>query len=151
MKLSDLLEEGGIVWVKAKNKWSFFEEIAKPLSEITNLPAEEISRVLEERERLGTTAIGNEIALPHSRLPQLDRLVLAVGLKKEGLDFEALDGQPVKIIFVILAPENEAHLYLKVLAYLAKILKNEDLRQKLLTCQNPQEVKKVLAEVDHEF
>ena len=152
MKICDcLVDECLICGVKAEDKWGFFKEIAKPLSKVLGLPPEEIQRVLEEREKLGTTAIGNEIALPHSRLPGLDHIVIAVALKKEGLNFEALDRRPVKIIFVVLAPENESNLYLKTLAQLARLLKNEDFRLKLLACKNPAEIKKVLSEVDHEF
>ncbi len=152
MKICDCLSDECIICgVKAKDKWSFFKEISAPLAKVLGLPREEIEKVLEERERLGTTAIGHEIALPHSRLPGIDRIVLAVAVNQEGINFEALDRQPVKLVFVVLAPENESQRYLKILAQLARLLKDENFRQKLLSCQSPEEIKKVLSEVDYEF
>lgn len=152
MKLCDcILEECIFLEVRAQDKWSFFEEIAKPLAKVLKKEPEEIQRALEERERLGTTAIGYEIALPHCRLSGLERIVMAVALKRTGIDFEALDKRLVRIVFVILAPENECQRYLRVLAYMSHLLKNEAFRKRLLACHTTEEIKKILAEVDYEF
>ncbi len=151
MKISEyLVDECVLCEVKAQDKWEFFREVAACLAKVLNSPASEIEKVLEERERLSSTAIGQEIAIPHSRLNGLDKIVIAVGIKREGLEFDALDHKPVKLIFVVLAPEEDQTLYLRTLAQLARILKDQTLRDRLLTAKNVAEFKKILAEVDHE-
>ncbi len=152
MKICDyLIEKCVLCEVKAKNKWEFFEEIAACLAGYLNLSAEEIRKVLEERERLSSTAIGGEIAIPHSRLAGIQDIAIAAGIKREGLDFEALDGKPVKLVFVVLAPQEESSLYLKTLAQLARILRREEIRERLLAARTVGEFKKILDEVDYEF
>ncbi|NPA48742.1 MAG: PTS sugar transporter subunit IIA [Thermodesulfobacteria bacterium] len=152
MRICDYLVERCILCeVKAKNKWEFFEEIAVCLAECLQLSAEKIRKVLEERERLSSTAIGEEIAIPHSRLAGLKQIAIAAGIKRQGLEFEALDKKPVKLIFVVLAPPEESTLYLKTLAQLARLLKRKDIRERLLEARTVEEFKKVLAEVDYEF
>ncbi len=152
MKICDyLVEECILCEVKSRNKWDFFGEIASCLAGKVRVSAEKIQKMLEERERLGSTAIGEEIAIPHCRLEDLEKLVITAGIKREGLEFEALDKKPVKLIFVVLAPTNESSLYLKILAHLARILKQEKVRQRLLAARSAQEIKKILEEVDHAF
>ena len=151
MRLSDFLVDECVLWeIKAQDKWEFFDEVARCLGKALKLPPAEIKRVLEERERLSSTAIGEEIAIPHSRLADLERLVIAVGIKKTGLEFEALDKRPVKLVFVVLAPENDQALYLRVLAQLARLLKRQEVRERLLSASSAKELRKILAEVDEE-
>ncbi len=152
MKISEFIPQNGILGqVQARDKWGFFSEVSKVLARILNRPAEEIESVLVERERLSTTAIGNEVAIPHSRMSGLEKMVVVVARKKEGLDFESLDKKPVKLIFVVLAPEGEANIYLKTLAYLARILSNEEIRKKLLEAPSEKEIFKILDEVEYEY
>ncbi len=151
MKISDyVVEECVLCEVKARNKWEFFAEIAACLGKMLELPAEEIKKVLEERERLSSTAIGQEIAIPHSRLAGLEQIVIAAGIKKEGLEFEAMDHKPVKLILVVLAPENEQALYLRTLACLARILKDNEIKRQLMAARNGAEFKKILDGVAYE-
>lgn len=152
MKLCECLLENCIFFeLKARDKWSFFKEVAPALAKTLGKPPEEIQGLLEERERLGTTAIGQEIAIPHCRVPGLEHIAIVVAIQRKGIDFEALDKQAVKIIFIILAPDNESQPYLRVLAYMSRLLKNDHFKKKLLACKTPQEVKKILSEVDYEF
>ncbi len=152
MKITEFIPQNAIFCeVRARDKWAFFSEISKVLARALNHPAEEIEKVLVERERLSTTAIGNEVAIPHSRMSGLEKIVVAVARKKEGLDFEALDKKPVKLIFVVLAPEGEANTYLKTLAYLARILSNEEIKKKLLEAASEKEILKILDEVEYEY
>ncbi|OAG27113.1 PTS sugar transporter subunit IIA [Thermodesulfatator autotrophicus] len=152
MKIRDLLLENCFfVDINVKDKWHFFKEIAECIAKEINLPAEKIEKALVERERLGTTAVGGGIAIPHSRLEGLEKIVIAVALSRQGFYFESLDKKPVHLVFVVLAPENESSLYLKTLAQLARILKQEDIKKRLINAQNIQEFKEVLAEVDREY
>ncbi len=152
MKITEFIPQNGIFCeIRARDKWAFFSEVSEALARALNRPAEEIERVLVERERLSTTAIGDEVAIPHSRMSGLEKMVVAVARKKEGLDFEALDKKPVKLIFVVLAPEGEANTYLKTLAYLARILSNEEIKKKLLEAPSEKEILKILDEVEYEY
>ncbi len=152
MKITDFIPEKAIFCeIKAKDKWNFFSEVAKRLATILDQPSEVLEKVLVEREKLSTTAIGNEIAIPHSRVPGLNHIIVAVAKKKEGLDFEALDKRPVKLIFVVLAPEGEANTYLKILAYLAKLLSDKTTRDRLIKASSEKEILKILGEVDYDY
>lgn len=89
-------------------------------------------RVLHERERLGTTGIGDGIAIPHGKLTGLDTMIVAMGRSTGGLDFESLDGRPVHVVFLVLAPEHVAGMHLRILAHISRLLKDADFRRALL-------------------
>ncbi|AEH45270.1 putative PTS IIA-like nitrogen-regulatory protein PtsN [Thermodesulfatator indicus DSM 15286] len=152
MKIRDLLLENCFFTdVNVKDKWQFFKEISACIAKEVGLSPEKIEEALVEREKLGTTAVGGGIAIPHSRVEGLEKIVIAAAISRKGLDFEALDKKPVYLIFVVLAPENESSLYLKTLAQLARILKQEQVKKRLLEAKDIQEFKKVLAEIDYEY
>ena len=89
------------------------------------------------RERLGSTGCGSGVAVPHARLPGLDRPIVAVGLSRAGVDFGAVDGQPVRIFFLILGPQGAPEAYLNILSQIAKLLKEDDFRASLLSAPDP--------------
>lgn len=89
-------------------------------------------RVLHEREQLGTTGIGDGIAIPHGKLSDLGRIVLAVGRSGAGFGFDSLDGKPVHIVFLVLAPEHVAGMHLRVLAHISRLLKDGAFRRALI-------------------
>ncbi|WP_169352762.1 PTS sugar transporter subunit IIA [Thermodesulfatator atlanticus] len=152
MRISDLLIDSCFLRdFNAKDKWEFFEKIANCLGKELNIPPEAIKKALEEREKLGSTAIGGGVAIPHSRVSGLEKIAIALAIKEDGLNFDAPDKLPVKLIFVVLAPENESNLYLKTLAQLARILKQEKIKENLLKAQSPEEVKRILSEVDYGY
>ncbi len=152
MKIAEFIPEDGIMLsVRAKDKWAFFKEIAQHLARSIKVPAEEIEKVLVERERLSTTAVGEGIAIPHSRLPGLERLVVLVARAPDGIEFEALDKKPVRLIFVVLAPEEEAQTYLKTLAHVARLLNDPQVKKRLLEARSPEEIREILSEVDYEY
>ncbi len=152
MKITEFIPEDGIMFsVRAKDKWAFFKEVAQHLARILNIPPDEIEKVLVEREKLSTTAVGEGIAIPHSRLPGLDQLVVLVARASEGIEFEALDKRPVRLIFVVLAPEEEAQVYLKTLAHVARLLNDPQLKRRLLEARSPEEIREILSEVDYEY
>ncbi len=152
MKITDFIPAKAVFCeVKANDKWSFFSEVARALSTILDQSPKAVEKALVERERLSTTAIGNEVAIPHSRLAGLDHILVAVARKKAGLDFDALDKRPVKLIFVVLAPESEANIYLKTLAYLARLLSDEDVKNRLIKAASEKEILKILSEVNYDY
>ena len=96
-----------------------------------------------ERERLETTGIGDEIAIPHARTDVVSRLIIAVGRSTHGVEFESLDGRKVKLIFLMGTPKGSVSHYLKILAQLTRLLKKEPFREKLLEAQDGEMVVKL--------
>ena len=96
-----------------------------------------------ERERLETTGIGDEIAIPHARTDVVSRLIIAVGRSTHGVEFESLDGRKVKLIFLMGTPKGSVSHYLKILAQLSRLLKREPFREKLLEAQDGEMVVKL--------
>ncbi len=96
--------------------------------------------VLLERERLGSTGIGEGIAIPHGKLAELDTVVAVFGRSKAGVSFDSMDGAPVHIFFLLLAPENSASTHLKVLARISRLLKARAFRGELLQCASADEL-----------
>jgi PTS system nitrogen regulatory IIA component len=127
MPLNDLVAPQAVIpALKVNNKKQALQEIAARAAELTGRPEREILDVLMQRERLGSTAIGNGIAIPHGKLPKLERLFGLFARLDRPIDFEALDGQPVDLIFLLLAPENAGADHLKALARIARLLRDSD-------------------------
>ncbi|WP_456432012.1 PTS sugar transporter subunit IIA [Thermosulfuriphilus sp.] len=153
MRILDFIDKKCIVpELKAEDKWSVFEELAQIIAnKRKDLRAADIVRVLSEREKLGSTGIGSGVAIPHGKMKGLDRLIICVARSNRGIDFEAMDKQPVHLIFLILAPDNAASLYLKLLARLSRLLKDPLFRQRLLGARDAEEILSVIKEADSEF
>jgi len=107
--------------------------------------------VLLERERLGSTGIGGGIGIPHGKLKDLDNLMIGFGLSRKGVDFESLDGEPTRIFFLLVTPENSTGLHLKMLARISRILKNEPFKERLLRSDGADQIYEIIKEEDEEF
>ena len=126
MKICDVLDRRSILPdLKARNKKGILEELVVPVAEIAGVSQKDLAKVLMERERLGSTGIGGGIGIPHGKMKNLESLVLGFGLSRKGVDFESLDGQPTHIFFLLITPENNTGLHLKLLARISRILKND--------------------------
>jgi fructose-specific phosphotransferase system IIA component len=101
-----------------------------------------------ERERVSNTALGHDVAIPHARTDQCSRILIAVGRSAEGIDFEAKDGQPVRLIFLIGTPKQMVTDYLRVVGNLARLLRQDDLRQRLLEAPDPTTFIQIIAEAE---
>jgi len=125
MEIGDILTEKSVVTaLKATSKKQALEELAHRAAEGTGLREREIFDVLLERERLGTTGVGSGIAIPHGKLPDLDRLYGCFARLEEPVEFDAVDSQPVDLIFLLLAPESAGADHLKALARISRVLRN---------------------------
>lgn len=102
--------------------------------------------ILKQRENLGSTGIGEGVAIPHGKTAVLNDIVIAFGRSREGLAFDSLDGKPVHLIFLLLAPENSAGQHLKILAKISKMLKEAGFRQKLINATSPSDLYKIIIE-----
>lgn len=103
---------------------------------------------LLEREKLGSTGIGQNIAVPHAKREDVKKLLVTVGLSSRGVDFDSLDGDPVNIVFLVLAPSDATGLHLKVLARIARLLKDKVFRNSLRSCKSAQDVFSTIKEED---
>src|SRR5262249_48093290 len=107
------------------------QELARKAASITGLDAHDIYETLLQRERLGSTGVGRGIAIPHGRIATLPRIVSVFARLEEPIDFEALDGEPVSLVFLLLAPEHAGADHLKALARISRLLREPDTIEKL--------------------
>lgn len=153
MKLSEILNENNIITdLKAKDKRGVLEELAEVIvNDEPSLDKGSLVRVLLERERLGSTGIGDGVAIPHGKVNGVSHPVISFGRSQKGLDFESMDGQPAFLFFLLVAPENSAGTHLKALAKIAKILKNSSSRKILAEATTRKELYKTIIQNDEEF
>jgi PTS system nitrogen regulatory IIA component len=125
MEINDLISLEGIVAnLRATSKKQALQDLARRAADVTGEPERAIFEVLIERERLGTTGVGNGIAIPHGKLPGLDRLYGFFARLETPIDFDAIDEQPVDLICLLLAPESAGADHLKALARVSRLLRN---------------------------
>ncbi len=142
VNIADMLKKEFIIEeLKSKTK----REVLFELSEVflqgnCNIDSDSMVKVLLEREKLGSTGIGDGIAIPHGKLPGLENLVVSFGRSKKGIEFDSLDGKPVHIFFLLMAPENSAGQHLKALAKISRMLKEETFRNDLMKMQTSDEI-----------
>jgi PTS system nitrogen regulatory IIA component len=150
MKIADLLDIRAISTELSSNKKvEVLVELVDLLRRVQpNLDAAELLAVLIDREELGSTGIGDGVAIPHGKLKGLDRLLMAFGRKQDGIDFDSMDNRPAHLFFLLLAPESEATLHLKALARISKLLRKEDVRRQLLDASDPAILLNILSQED---
>lgn len=152
MKLLEFLpKEAVLADLKAQDKKSVLHELAEPVAHIAGVDSQDLVQVLMERERLGTTGIGNGIGIPHGKMKRLKSLVIGFGLSRNGIDFESMDARPTHIFFLLAAPENSTELHLKLLARISKILKHDAFREKLLQARDSDAIYSAISEEDEDF
>ncbi len=132
MDVCDLLpQEGVLANLKASSKKQALQELSSRAANITGLQERQIFDVLLERERLGTTGVGQGIAIPHGKLSDLGRLYGIFARLESPIDFDAIDDEPVDLIFLLLAPESAGADHLKALARVSRLLRNQEFCGKL--------------------
>ena len=153
MNIVDLLAAERIMPdLQANNKRGALEELAKTLvNGPDGLSLQTVMEVLLDRERLGSTGIGDNIAIPHGKLPQLSQLKLSFGRSLKGVDFDSMDGKPSHLFFLLLAPVNSAGLHLKALAKISRMLMSQPFRDNLMKASGADEIYRLIAERDAEF
>lgn len=132
MALADILHPEGILpALRVQSKKQLLMELAACASRLTGISEREIFEVVLQREKLGSTGVGGGIAIPHGKLKSLDRITGVFARLETPVDFEALDDQPVDIIFMLLAPEGAGADHLKALSRIARVLRDQDLVARL--------------------
>ena len=144
MNILDYLDNDCIILeLKQKNKKNTILGIINHLVEkkkITKNDKKEISKAIFQREGMGSTAIGNHIAFPHARTNSVKDIIICIGISKEGIEFDSLDQEPVNIVALLLSNQKEAGLHLKMLAFLARMLRDKYLVQRLKNAKTKEEV-----------
>jgi len=153
MKILDILSMDSIIpELKGRTKKQVLEELIEAVKQNKpNIDRDRLMRVLLERERLGSTGIGDGIAIPHGKLRDIDDLVLSFGRSIEGIDFESMDGKPVHLFFLLVAPETCAGIHLRALAKIARLLKNGTVRKKLAKVDSREDIFSIIQQEDEDF
>ena len=147
MEIDELLTPDSVIpRLRATSKKQALQELAKRAAEVAGLPERAIFDVLLERERLGTTGVGNGIAIPHGKLPGLNRLYGLFARLEHPVDFDSIDEQPVDLIFLLLAPEAAGADHLKALARVSRLLRDRAICEKLRGADNPDALYALLTE-----
>lgn len=137
MPLTDIVAPNAIIpALKANNKKQAIQELSAQAAKLTGLNERTILEVLQQRERLGSTAVGSGVAIPHGKLPKLGRLFGLFARLEKPIEFEALDNQKVDLIFLLLAPEGAGADHLKALAKIARLLRDPEIARKLRESQD---------------
>ena len=151
MEINDVLvPEGVVADLKATSKKQALQDLAKRAAEISGLHERAIFDVLMERERLGTTGVGNGIAIPHGKLASLERLHGLFARLEQPIAFHAIDERPVDLIFVLLAPENAGADHLKALARISRLLRNNGICDKLRGTDSAEALWAILTESEED-
>jgi PTS system nitrogen regulatory IIA component len=127
MDLSDLIEVSAVMpALRANSKKQLLQLLAEKASEVTGLPEREIFDTILQRERLGSTGVGNGIAIPHGKLPGIKAITGVFARLDHPVEFESLDDQPVDVVFLLLAPEGAGADHLKALSRIARVLRDSE-------------------------
>jgi PTS system nitrogen regulatory IIA component len=150
LKILDFLSANAIAAeLAATTKKEVLEELVALLAKEGKVKdAKTTVEVLIEREKLGSTGIGQGIAIPHAKTDQAPQVVAAFGLSRRGVQFDALDGEPVNIFFLLVAPPEAAGLHLKALARISRLLKDKFFRQSLRETRSAAEILKLIKDED---
>ena len=138
MALTDLLSSDAILSaLRVNGKKQALQEMSERAAVVSGLPAREIFDALLQRERLGSTGVGDGIAIPHGKLAKCKRIFGIFARLERPIDFEALDGLPVDLIFLLIAPESAGADHLKALAMIARVLRDPDMAAQLRATRDP--------------
>lgn len=145
MKLMDFLIPDAIEPnMKSTTKADAIKELVGLLKQAGAIANEDsVAKVVLEREELGTTGIGEGIAVPHGKSDSVDKLVAAFGRSEKGINFESIDNQPVHLLFLLVAPIDSAGPHLMALARISRLLKNKDFREELINAEGKSEILKM--------
>jgi len=153
MHLTEILD-ASMIWpsLKATSKEEVIRELATNIAKnLKSVEDAQISKILFEREQLGSTGIQDGIAIPHGKIPGLERILIGCGRSLEGINFDAHDAKPTHLFFVLLAPEFAAGQHLKALSRLSRLLKDARFRERLLGAPNAEEMYKIITIEDEKI
>ncbi len=130
--------------VECKDKDQCLQLMAKELAKASQINEDEIFSLLRARERFGSTALGGYFALPHAKTPLAKELIGGIFITKEPVDFGSIDGMPTQLFFTVIAPSVKPSILLKALAKIAKIFKDNEFKERVMSAENLQEVVEIV-------
>jgi PTS system nitrogen regulatory IIA component len=153
MKIMDILvREAVVLDLASRTKGEVLAEMARALAAAEpRLDADRLLEVLLERESLQSTGIGEGVAIPHGKLPGLDRLLASFARSRPGVDFESIDGQPTHLFFLLVVPEHSGGQHLKALARISRFFRDAAFRKHLLEAEQFDDVFRAIEEEDAKF
>ena len=153
MKITDFLSVDGIIPdLASRDKQAALKELAEKFAAAHSaLNSARVLEVLLNREKISTTAIGEGVAIPHGKLPDVKQVHAVFARSSSGIDFSSLDGEPTSLFFALIAPEDGAADHLKALARISRILKDAAFRKRLLEGKSGQELFDIIAAEDQKF
>jgi len=147
MNISDLLKPAAVISsLKVQGKKHLLQELSARAAQVTHLPERKIFETLMERERLGTTGVGQGIAIPHGRLGDIDEIAGVFARLETPIDYDAVDNQPVDLVFMLLAPEGAGADHLKALARVSRLLRNQAATEKLRAAKSAEALYAILTD-----
>ena len=153
MKISEILKQEHIIKeLNSPDKKNVLNELSTFLEtkgEITS--KEKLLVALIEREKLGSTGIGENVAIPHAKISEIDKIITVFARSQNGVEFESLDQKPVNFIYLILAPENSVGQHLKALARISRLFNNPSLRKSVLRANESDQIYSILVDEDSKF
>lgn len=151
MKIAEFLREDLILPDLVSNeKPAVLAELCTALGR-SGIPQDRLAEALIEREKLGSTGIGEGVAIPHGKLAGIPGLLAAFGRSKKGVDFAAIDGRPTHLFFVLFAPENSAGIHLKALARISRLFKSPQFRKGIMDAPDASSIFKLISEEDAKY
>ena len=151
MNINDMLNDNSfLINFEATSKKHLLNELCKLANKNFNIDVRVLLENLTKREKLGSTAVGNGIAIPHSNVSSIEKPLVLVATLSKGLEFNAIDDQPVDIIFLLLAPDEKSSEHLQALALISRLLRDKDLTNKLRGCKNSESAIMVITQNDGE-
>jgi PTS system nitrogen regulatory IIA component len=153
MRISEILNKDLLVPnLQSTNKKGVLEELAAALVGQHKLgDLDQVVEVLLDREKLGSTGIGDGIAIPHGKVKDLKGVVASFGRSRDGIDFESIDQKPAHLFFLLVAPENSAGVHLKALARISRLLKDPSFRQRLMEAETKEDLFRIISEEDEQY
>ena len=150
MNIMDILVKDAVILdLGVRTKRDVLAEMSAALDKVEpRIEADRLLQVLLDREALQSTGIGEGVAIPHGKMPGLDRLVAAFARSREGVDFESIDGQPTHHFFLLVVPEHSGGQYLKALARISRFFRDANFRQRLTDAESLGEVIRAIEEED---
>jgi nitrogen PTS system EIIA component len=153
MKIMDYLSEEWVIPdLKGEEKPSILRELSSVLVKPCQVNSvEELLQVLLDREKLGSTGIGEGVAIPHGRLKKLKRFFISFGRSLKGVDFDSIDQKPSQLFFLVMAPESSAVENLKLLGRIVTLLKEPSFKKRLIEASSQKEIIQIIAEEDEKY
>jgi len=153
MKILDILDKRMIVsQLTSGDKAGVLREMVRVLAQVEKEVDEtRMVEILLERESLGSTGIGEGVAIPHGKSKEVKKLLASFGRSLPGVDFQSMDGKPAHLFFLLVAPENSAGIHLKALARISRLMKDQMFRKRLMEARSSEEIYALFSEGDEKY